>query len=120
MHPTPTDTSPYGRSDALSSRVNISSSRLLGTPNVSEGGLQPASLGSNPAHLIVYTVEPPIAMRWQGRRDASVCLRPPGLAAEASAGRSSTKRLAYRVGDVAAVGGLSTPGLEYVQECPRA
>jgi hypothetical protein len=27
--------------------------------SVSEGGLQPASLGSNPVHLIVYRVEPP-------------------------------------------------------------
>jgi hypothetical protein len=26
----------------------------------SEGGLQPASVGSNPVHLIVYKVEPPV------------------------------------------------------------
>jgi len=26
---------------------------------VSEGGLQPASVGCNPVHLIVYKVEPP-------------------------------------------------------------
>jgi hypothetical protein len=29
---------------------------------VSEGGLQPASVGCNPVHLIVYKVEPPICV----------------------------------------------------------
>ena len=28
--------------------------------SVSEGGLQPSSLGSSPVHLIVYKVEPPV------------------------------------------------------------
>lgn len=33
--------------------------KSVGQKFVSEGGLQPASLGSNPAHVIVYKVEPP-------------------------------------------------------------
>jgi hypothetical protein len=31
------------------------------------GGLQPSSLGSNPVHLIVYKVEPPVCVCPQGR-----------------------------------------------------
>jgi len=46
------------------------------TTKVSEGGLPPDSLGSSPAHLIVYKIEPPVCVvpssRLRGRIDALV------------------------------------------------